>query len=739
MNFIRSYITTGCVLFLMLFNAGAQSIIIKGKVTEAGADGKVLPVPGAVIQYHDSVNENTDADGLFSLATDGRFPLTVIAFMTGYESDTLIWKDDSFKEIRLRHTVELKEVEIKGRQDGLAYSTIRTLNVEKVTEKEILKAACCNLSEAFETSPTVNVAYTDAVTGAKEIRLLGLSGIYAQLLTEGIPNFRGIAGSYGLYFIPGPWMESIQITKGSGSVQQGYEVTTGQINVEFKKPYEEEVPKCYINLFGEQNGNMEINLSGRKQLNDNWSAILMLHGNYMNGNQDLQKDGFLDIPHARQLNMYNRWHYSNHSRLESQIGCRFIVDERSGGQYEKPANKLLRQFTSDVKNRRAEVFGKFGILYPGSPGKSIGNIFQFTLHELNSRFGDRIYNADQKTVYLQSIYQNKIGSNHEIKFGVNYRYDQWQEKLDSSSRLITESVPGLFSEFTLNHNEKWTIVTGGRLDYHNLYNWIVTPRVHFRYNFTPMVVARISAGNSFRVPNLYADNIGVLASSRTMVVEQHIRPERAWNFGCNITGKFELWGREGSVNTDFYHTLFTNQLVVDRVSAVDKVYFYNLTGKSYASSAQATINYELITHLDIRIAYKMDDVRITYHDVLQRKPLVPKDRALVNVGYKTNNEHWRFDYTLVREGTKRLLPVYPDPLIEGDKNNSPVFFTMNLQVTKVFRKFELYGGTENLLNYYQQHPIVNANNPFGGSFDAGNIWGPVDGRRIYAGFRMAFN
>jgi outer membrane receptor for ferrienterochelin and colicins len=737
--------TTKLIIILALLahiswldQVSAQTVSLTGTVVEqAGAIGDRTAIPGAIVRCIESdAAVTTGSQGEFTISIPEKLPVRLIASFVGYQADTFSVISFDPIVIELKRTLELKEVEVSGRQGSVEYSTLNPINIETVTEREILKAACCNLSEAFETSPTVNVAYTDAVTGAKEIRLLGLSGIYSQLLTEAIPNFRGIAGSYGLYFIPGPWMESIQVTKGNGSVQQGYEATSGQINVEFKKPFDEDVPRFYLNLFGEQNGNMEINLHARHKLNDAWSTILMAHGNYMEGNQDRQDDGFLDIPHARQLNFYNRWQYNSGKRLESQLGWRLIHDERQGGQFSKGGHSHSELYTTDVINRRGEIFGKLGIVYPENPDKSIGNIAQFTVHQLDSRFGKIDYDASQRTLFLQSIYQNSFYScSHKYKIGLNYRYDRWVETIDSVDRVTLESVPGVFLEYTYNYFDELSVVVGNRLDYHNTYSWIYTPRLHARYNFTDDLLIRITAGSSFRVPNIYSDNLSMLASSRQIIIGNDIQPERAWNYGFNATWRFVWKERGGAVNFDAYRTEFSSQLVVDRVTDYSKVFLYNLNGNSYSNSAQLSLDYEFIEGATFRLAYKMDDVRVTYNDSLQVKPLVPRNKFLFNIGYQTPDEHWRFDYTLVREGRKRLLPTFPDPLVDSDLEESPVFFTMNLQITKQFRRFEVYAGSENLLNYLQEFPIVNADNPFGPSFDATNIWGPIDGRRIYAGLR----
>ncbi len=720
--------------------ASAQSLT--GKVVEWDESIKMeMPLAGANVYWlHTTTGVNSDANGNFSLPPDEDSRQLVISFV-GYQNDTIQIKDNSYLKVLLKKSVDLKEVNVQARNGTTSISLLNPLNIETLNEGEILKAACCNLSEAFETNPSINVSYKDAVTGAKEIQLLGLSGIYSQLLTENIPNMRGIAGIYGLTFIPGPWMESIQITKGSGSVANGFESTTGQINIEFKKPEEKKTPRFYLNLFGEVNTNSEINTFYKHKFNNKWSSILMAHGNYMNWTVDRNNDGFYDIPNTSQINLYNRWNYHSGRRTESQFGIKYTLDERHGGQiHPENDNDPTKYYISDITNKRAEAFGKFGIVFPKKPYQSIGNIVQVTWHDLGSSIGLKNYNAIQKTDYYQSIFQSIIGStSHQYKVGIGYQYDLLNEEYNLMRSSMEQQVPGAFGEYTYSYLEKFKIVAGFRGDYHNEYGWIFTPRLHGKFNFTDDLILRWSGGRSYRVPYAIADNISVLANSKQLLFDEKIKPEEAWNYGVNLTQRYRLAAQEGTVSIDFYRTDFLNQLIADQYTDPSIIHFYNLRGKSSATSFQAMVNQELWEHLNIRVAYKRDDVVATYNGIEEEKPLVARDRALLNIGYETKNQHWRFDYTVVWEGKKRLVNSIADDQYGKLPDYSPDFYFMNAQITKVFKRFELYGGSENLLDFRQEHPIINAGKPFSNEFDATQIWGPVEGRRIYFGLRFSIS
>lgn len=720
--------------------ASAQATL-RGKVVEWDEGMKMeMPLPGANVYWLGTqMAASTDAKGEFNIPEPAVYPAMLVVSFVGYRNDTLeVQSSIKTVKAKLAKSLDLKEIEVKGKLEAVGISMINPINVEKITQKEILKAACCNLSEAFETSPTVNVSYKDAVTGAKEIQLLGLSGIYSQLMTENIPNMRGIAGIYGLTYIPGPWMESIQVTKGTGSVLNGYESTTGQLNVEFKKPQDKTTPRFFLNLFGEESGNAEINSFFRHKFNSKWSTVMMTHASYMDRDVDGNGDGFMDMPHSKQVNLYNRWQYQGGKKTESQLGIKFLVDEKEGGQIH--ASELTGThpyaYRTLIRTMRAEAFGKLGFVYANKPFKSIGNIVQVTYHDMNSSFGMKSYVATQKTLYVQSIYQNILWkSNQQYKFGVTYRYDQLDQSVQSVPANTDESVPGIFAEYTYNHLDKLTLIAGAREDFHKKYGWEFTPRFHGKYNFSDNFLTRISGGRSFRIPYLYAENLSVFASSKTLRFNEMILPERAWNYGLNFTWKFLLNQREGSLAVDFYRTDFINQAVMDAYSDSSFITFYNLKGKSYANSFQIMFNYEVLERLNLRLAYKLDDVMSTYQGKLEEKPLVSRVKALVNLAYQTGNEHWKFDYTAVLDGPKKLETTYTDAAYGRTPEFSPQFLVMHLQVTKVFRRFEVYAGSENLLDYRQEHPIVNPSDPFGNAFDAINIWGPIEGRRIYAGLR----
>lgn len=727
-------------------SATSQILNVEGYVYEQSLNNKTpLPLPGATVTWN-GTNKGTitDSKGYFSVTQPSTLPATLVFSYVGFQSDTIeIIKSGSIK-ITLKSSNELSAVNIEGRQESTLMSTIKPINSELIGKKELLKAACCNLSESFETNASVNVSYTDAITGAKEIQMLGLSGIYTQVMTEAIPNVRGLASTYGLSYVPGPWMESIQITKGTGSVANGYESTSGQLNVEYIKP--ETADNFYLNGYAASSGNIELNAHKQIQASENFAGILFVHAENSQEKWDHQDDGFLDMPLVSQVNVFNRWNFNDGKKFEGQLGVKAIYERRRSGQtfykWEKEAD-TSSGYGVQILTKRLELFSKTGMVFPSKPWKSAGIILSGNFHDQESYFGLKNYSGNQSSFYGTLIYMSIIKTtDHRWKAGLDMRYDIYRELYLKDPFNHTEQVPGVFAEYTMNIKEKFGLVAGSRIDHHNDWGWFYTPRLHLKYNFNQNVIVRVSGGRSFRTANVFADNNSIMASSRDIVISEKLLPERAWNFGSNFTAKFRAWYRPGSVSLDYYVTDFTNQVIIDTYSSTDIIEIYNLQGNSYSKSFQFAFNYEVFKRFDMRLAYKNDQVVIDYNGTSSKKPLIPEHRGLLNVSYQTAKENYKFDFTTHFQGKSNLAlsTATNDDYAHGNDDQiedgkSPGFFTFNAQITKIVKKWEIYIGSENLSGFRQEVPVMNSSNPFDEGFDATNVWGPVMGRKIYAGFR----
>ena len=733
-------------LLVLLFSAlavAAQRTSIEGTVYGQDASGSKTPLPGASIIWLGTTHGTTsNADGTFTLAPHKGIQKVVASFI-GYTSDTIDLRSAGkpLQVVLVESGVQLGGVTIRANQGGSYLSKLQPMQVEVITQSGLQKLACCNLAESFENSASVTVGYSDAVTGAKQIEMLGLSGIYSQLLEENIPLMRGLPSTYGLGTVPGSWMQSIQVSKGAASVVNGYESITGQINVEYKKP--DTTDPLFVNLYGDSDTRLELNLNGGGKLNDKWSAMGMAHlsGNFKE--YDHNHDGFMDMPLGRQANVFGRISYIDPEKLESRTGIKYMLDERTGGQmgFKESDRGSTSIWGTHLRNESLSVFNKTGIPFAGKPYQSIGIINSYTHYSQDGFFGLRSYAATQNSAYANFLFQSIIGNtNHKYVAGLSFNYDNVKSTLNDMALNSEQVVPGAFLQYTYSYEDKLNVIAGARVDHNSRYGWLITPRLHVKYNITPTFVLRASAGRGFHAPYPIAENVGVLASSRQIDIAADLGIEKAWNYGVNLSKDFTIWnGRSASLSVDFYRTDFQNQLVVDQERNVSHVYFYNLQGKSYSNSFQVDLRAEPLERFEVYLAYRLNDVKQTINGVLEDKPLVGKYRALANLSYATKFEKWKFDFTAQLNGRSKLpnMDGYPAEYRMGDY--SPVYPMLFAQVTKKFRTVDLYVGVENLLNFRQMDAIVGAADPFGPYFDTSIIWGPLMGRKVYGGLRWTIS
>ena len=734
------------ILLFLPFTIVAQQNVnyLTGKVYETSPDGLMIPLLSANVHWMGTtVGTTTAEDGSFNISRLKQSTKLIISFI-GFENDTIETTSKNNIEIILKKSAFIDEVTVVHRRKSTEISMLNPTKVEVLGEKELQKAACCNLSESFETSPSVDVSFTDAITGTKQIQMLGLAGPYVQITRENIPDIRGLSAIYGLSYVPGTWIESIQLNKGTGSVANGFESITGQINVELKKP--EEAERLYFNLYANQDGNIEGNLHLMQKVNDKWSTGLLLHSKNNSFKQDRNMDGFTDSPLSETYIALNRWKYQDSSGVEAQLGVKGTFIENIGGQlkFDPEKDALTTNYWGMQANvNRYEGWAKIGKVFKNFPGQSVGLQLNWTTHEQNSYFGLNTYDATQNMAYANLLYQGIIGnSNHKFRTGASFQYDNYNEHFNDTIFKRNEMVPGAYFEYTYSHLDNFGLVAGLRADYHNIFGAFVTPRLHLRYAITEKTVFRASAGRGQRTASILSENSGLLASSRQLIIQGKnnnnpygLDPEVAWNYGLNFTQKFSFDYREGSISLDFYRTDFENQIIIDLEQNPQQAVFYNLDGKSFANSFQAQLDYELIKRLDFRLAYRWYDVKTTYNGNIEDKPLVASHRAFANLAYETR-KHWKFDYTINWQGKKRIPNTSSNPAEYQLEKFSPSFILMNAQISKVWNeKFETYLGGENLLDYMQHDPILSSEQPFGEYFDSSLIWGPVMGRLIYLGVR----
>lgn len=722
-------------LLLLLCGNVAWAQQIKGKVVDKNNQA----ITGATVSWLGLAQTAvfSDENGMFSLPKVDKKEQITASFI-GFESDTIYTDGDKFYVLILKEkTNELDEVVVKTAASSI--DELSPIHTEILNTKTLLKAACCNLSETFETNASISVGYTDAVTGSRQIQMLGMSGSYVQTNVENIPAIRGLATTFGMNYIPGTWIQSVDIGKGVGSVDTGHESMAGRINVELKKPDMSE--RLYLNMYANNFGRTELNLNLADKLNEKWSYALLSHGSLLKSEIDNNDDGFRDLPKYHQVNLLNRWKYSG-ERFSTQFGGRYLLEERVGGQTGfKDNSKTPNLYGFSNLTKRYELFSKTGILFPDTPYRGLGLILNGTIHDSDSYFGKTPYSGNQNTFYANLIYQDIFGStNHSYKTGISYLADNYDEKYAELIRTRNESVPGMFFEYNYKNLDKTSVLIGLRNDFHNLYGSYFTPRIHIMQKVNDKQTLRISAGKGFRVSNPFAESFGNLVSQRQVNFLEELKPEVSWTFGGSYIINFL---QNLSLSTEFYYTLFENQMIID-MEHDGFLYFYNLDGKSRTNSALVELNYGPVNSWEFKVAYRYVNNKQTVGKPMNEtafvdKMYLPKDRILANVAYSFPYDKWKLDGTLHINGKQRIPVSHPISDIvsyyDMETEYAPSFVNVNAQVTRSFPKLDVYLGGENLTNYKMKNPIFNADQPFSAEFDAGRVWGPVVGAMVYTGFR----
>lgn len=724
------------ILFILLI----MPLLLPAKEYLVGSvkDNNHEPLVGVNIHWQDDINGVvSDANGCFKIeGIPGEQHMLVFSYVGFKEKIVHI---DDFKQaavVVLDEDNELDEIIVERSVPGTIKSRTSLLNTEKVTAKELTRAACCNLSESFETNPSVDVSFSDAVTGAKQIQLLGLSGTYVQMLTENYPNFRGSATLYGLDFIPGPWMESIQVSKGAASIKNGYESLTGQMNVEYKKPMTAD--PLSLNIFASDAGRYEGNADAAFKLDEKLSTGIFMHYSNENYDHDGNKDEFLDAPKKNQLNMMNRWHYQS-GKYISQYGIKFLRDYRTSGQtYDVFKNKSLAPYKIHVNTNRAEFFTKNAYILDSETAENIALIFTGAYHDQKSEYDIRCYNVYETNMYASLMYEKLFAKHHHLSTGLSMNWDKYA----FAGNLRIENLPGQpthetttggYVQYTCNKDDKFVVLAGLRGDYSTLYGFFVTPRLHLKFMPAKWFNLRASAGMGYRSVFIMPENSYFLASSRKIQISSNLNQEKAWNYGVNANFYIPLGNRELELSAEWYQTRFIDQVVADVDSDSHAVSFYNLVGRSYANSVQFQASYMPLRGLTILGAYRWMEAKTNYDGIMRTKPLTSRFKGLLTTSYETPLRKWQFDLTTQFNGSGRNpVPDASNPLWD---NQFRYYTVLNAQITKNFRTWSIYAGSENITDFKQKSPIISAEDPYSKDFDATMVWGPTMGRKFYVGLR----
>ena len=752
-----------------LLAASAVAQDLRGVVRDA--EGQ--PLVGASVYWAGTtIGASTDAEGAFLLHRVKNYDRLVASYL-GYVNDTLRVESGTERvEMALRaEGVELEGVVVEGNLSGNFVKREGILKNEMISFAGLCKMACCNLAESFENSASVTVGYSDAISGARQIKMLGLAGTYTQILDENRPIMRGLSAPYGLSYTPGMWLNSIQVSKGVASVTAGHEAITGQINLEHRKPTDEE--RLFVNLY--------LDDELRPEASMDTDARKMDHNH----------DGFRDLPKSDQINVANKWLYAADNGTQVRWGWKFVQENRLGGMLGYRNTEAMREamvadwdweqrgermplYGSHIRNRNANGYVKIGM--PVGPAvydadeqdemrSNLAFVADFDHFDETAYFGLNGYDGNQNSLSLNLMYNHYFTYRSSVNVGVQAHLDSYREGLDNRTPWIDnsrqlyafdrdEQEVGLYAEYTYAVKEKLSIVAGLRGDYNAFYDrYFLTPRGHLKWNITPTTTLRASAGLGYRSTDIITDNIGMLATGRQIrLVEfrngvpaydgrfaDFDRLEKALTLGGSLTQTFTLvQADDATLSFDYFRTQFYHSVVADQEYDPTQILLYTSDGRSYTDTYQVDFSWSPVERLDIFATFRYTDSEMTIQRPDGRtarveRPLVSQYKTLLNIQYATKFRRWVFDATAQLNGPARI-PTQTGNL--ADDSYSPRYPMFYAQVSRKVGKFDIYVGCENIADYRQKDPILNASNPYSAQFNSMNVWGPLMGRKFYAGLRF---
>ena len=726
-----------CLTFCFLSTYSQDKV--KGKVVFEDS-GISYPIAGSSIYWQGTQSGTISNDnGEFEIQKIESTNNLVISYI-GFKTQIILIENDQFYNVVLVYDNEneLDDVTVTKRRNAVQRSYILPQNVVRISEQELLNAACCNLSESFETNPAIDVNHSDAITGTKQINMLGLKSPYILITEENVPMVRGASQTYGLGFTPGPWIESIQVTKGMGSVVNGFESIVGQINTELKKPLTD-IP-LLLNLFNSNNGRVELNTQVKSSVSEKISTSFFAHYNKRDQSNDKNSDGFLDKPLQSQINLINRWQYTNAAKgLVSFFTIRVLDDLKKIGQIGSQDD--TSKWGGRIKTNRFDTSFKLGYVNPNIPYQTIGFQLSYNIHDQDSYYGKNIYDINQKSLFSNFLYNSIItNTKNKIKVGINYSYDAYDEFVYGSDISRTDKSFASFIEYSYDNMNNLNLVLGLRYNTHNNMGSFFTPRLHLRYMINDNLSIKGSYGKGRKIANVFAENQQVFFTNRVIQNNSFsnylygVNPELATNYGFSIDQKISFLGGQGNLIFDYYSTRFDNKVIIDFERYGEFNFYNSIFGESVSNSSQLEFMFSK-NNWNLTAAYKMYDVKNFYKGGLKEKPLQPKNIIFFNYGIESNRageKFWKFNFTYNWLDKQRLMQNIRDREIYAEPH-----YSINSQITRVFSdKFEVYLGGENINNFKQDNPIIMASDPFSKDFDASIIHGPIFGSTYYMGLRF---
>lgn len=604
-----------------------------------------------------------------------------------------------------------------------------------------------NLFDALAQVNGILPQLTCNVCNTGELRINGLDGPYTLVLIDGIPIVSALSTVYGLMGIPSSIIKRVEVVKGPASTLYGSSAVAGIINIITKEPGSRNQFSIdhFSSTYGEHTTDLGANISvGRS------TALLGIQHHRFNQRWDINGDNFTDLSLANRLSVFNKWSIYRKSGQPFSIALRYFTENRWGGEMQW--NKTFRGgdsiYGESIYTNRVEAIGQYGFKVAGQP---LLAEFSYNLHHQDAAYGNMPYIGRQSTAFAQ-VRWNRQWGRHQLLAGIpvsRIGYDDNTPATANPLGLNQVAVTTMAGAFV---QHEWTagaltLLTGLRVEATNVQRPVLAPRLGIRYEAAENQVIRFSAGNGFRIVNLFTEDHAALTGARTVVIRNTLRPERSWNANLNYSSHYHLGNGLLSIDANAFYTYFTNRILPDYFTDPNLIIYDNLTGFAISRGISASANWNNNNGLQLQAGVTLMDVFV--QEEKERLPQVyaPRISGTYSAGYTIKPLRLRFDLT-GRVLGPMYLPVLPN---DFRPEQSPLYQLVNLQATyKTSKKMEVYAAVQNLFNFLPRDPIMRpfdpfdrtvddpVNNPFGFTFDPTYNYAPMMGRRLVVGFRFSF-
>ena len=744
---MKIIIKISCLLFLGIASIKGQTNSISGKVSSTG---EVLPFVNVYLKKNKQ-GTSTNENGFFELKNIPNGTYTIIASSIGFKFKskkiTLTGNQKIVKNFNLKVNDALEEIVISGTLRPVTKSN-SPVPVEVYSKTFFRKNPTPSIFESLQNVNGVRPQLNCSVCNTGDIHINGLEGSYTFVLIDGMPIVSGLSTVYGLTGIPQALIERVEIVKGPASTLYGSEAVGGIINVITKKPTN--APLLSTDTFASSWGEVNLDVGLRYDVSEKVHGLLGL--NYFNFQNriDNNNDNFTDLTLQNRISIFNKVNIERKSNKVFTIAGRYVYEDRWGGEMDwgkefRGGNQI---YGESIYTNRWETFGTYEL--PTSENLS----FQFSAngHYQDSFYGETSYDAEQLIGFGQLVYNKQLGKKHNLLLGAAYRYTFYDDNtfatlnengVNNSPSII--HLPGVFAQDEISLSNRKKLLLGVRWDNNSIHGNIFSPRVNYKWNSRDKSnIVRLSAGNGFRVANVFTEDHAALTGARTVEFDGELDPETSWNANVNYVKKINTENSFITIDASAFYTYFNNRILPDYETDPNKIIYANLEGSSVSQGISLNADVLFTNGLAINAGATLMEVSVTENNVKRTQLLTEGFSGVWSISYKFSTD-FSIDYTGNIYGPMRL------PLLgENDPRDeySPWFSIQNIQLSKKFNNsWEIYGGVKNLLNFTPASNSINsADNPFDDgintelnperAFDPSYIYASNQGIRAFAGVRF---